>query len=162
MTKEKSVSLDNKIITLRLAGGDEINSCCNMFWLLLEEIKDLPENNLLNTEDNLSLFRMMLIGSLDKATPVVAIHDGDVVGGFLCIPFMGFQMNKKILQAFGSYVFPQYRSKGLSKLMCEFGYEAYRSLGFHEIIGKVIMSHRENEVNESLGLETITLSKKVL
>lgn len=166
MQSRKHVAKGNgsdKIYLIRPANTEDINACVSAFSMLLDEISDLSENDLQNSHSNVLLFSNLLGMSITQGIPpIVATHEGNQVGFFLCLKMFGFETKINLIHAIGSYVYPSHRGSGLSQAMCEYGFDLYKSLGVDKIFGKVLDSEKSKVVNERLGLEQVSVSCKRL
>lgn len=149
---------------IRKATMDDVVACVNSFSLLLLEIEDFPENDLISCQDNVSLFNKLVIQSINEGFPPIVSYDinGKFAGCSLIIKLFGFITKESMAQALGSYVYPEYRSQGLSTKMLEYGFEVYESLGVKKILGKVLNQSQSENINKLHNFNQITVSCKTL
>lgn len=160
----KSVGLGDNTFIIREALESDIIACSNAFSLMMDEIKDFPENDLTYSESNVSLFTSLVAESIKLGfPPIVAEANGATVGFCLIIKLFGFQTKEQTAQAIGSYVYEKYRKLGLSRHMLEFAFSSFKEKGVSKIYGKVFESRpSSSQVITNLGLQEITVLCKTL
>ncbi len=156
-----NIMFDNSKLTFREANEDDISSCCNAFYFLLEETKDLLNQDLTFSEYNVKLFKVILWESIRtyNICPIIAEYQGLKVGWCLLVKTHGFNVKYDSAQAMGSYVEKEFRGNGIATMMLEKAFEILRNKNIKKIFGKFV---GEKEANSNLQLNDFIIKCKTL
>ncbi len=126
-------------ITIRESTIDDVQSIVNAFSDYLEEIQNIPEQELTFSNYNVRLFRLMVIESIQSfgICPLVAEHQGKKVGFNFWIKLSGFETKKTQAHALGTYIKPDFRGMGLATRLSHQSFTYLKEKGVDEVYGKV-------------------------
>jgi len=162
MQSQKNVS---DSIIIRVSTEDDIHSIVNAFSDYLEELEDIEEQDLTFTNNNVKLFRLMLMESIRSYNicPAIAEIEGRKVGFNFWIKMPAFDTKKEMAHALGTFVKKEYRGLGICRKLCEFSFVYLKASGIDKIYGKVFKERESSsKFISDLGFDKLEMLCKTL
>ena len=135
----QSVVLGNNKITIRELQDVEVPAVVNAFSDYLEEIENIPEQELTFCQTNVSLFRALVRESMEVygIHPLVAVIGDKKIGFNFWIKMSGFETKIEMAHALGTYVRSEFRNLGIATILSEHSFRYLKEKGIEKIYGKV-------------------------
>ena len=164
MPQQENLDRSSKII-IRSSTNDDIHSIVNAFSEYLEELEDIEEQDLTFTDNNVKLFRLMLMESIRSYNicPAIAEIEGKKVGFNFWIKMPAFDTKHEIAHALGTFVKKEYRGLGICRKLCEFSFVYLKASGIDKIYGKVFKERESSsKFISDLGFDKFEMLCKTL
>lgn len=152
-------------VTIRESSIDDVQSIVNAFSDYLEEIKDIPEQELTFSNYNVRLFRLMLIESIQSfgICPAIAEYQNKKVGFNFWLQLSGFETKKTQAHALGTFIRPEFRKLGLATKLSQFSFAYLKEKGIEGVYGKVFKDRESsNKYTKDLGFNALEILWKQL
>lgn len=147
------------MIIYRELKEEEIKQAVTFFHFLLDETECIDEQELLPTENNINILRVLIYGSYRIGIPCYCAEDEEtnrIVAIMLTAKIDVFETKLKTVHSFGTYVLHKYRDKGIATKLLKHAFDELRNIGIQRVYGKFFKQRESsNKIIEELGMERL-------